>query len=521
MSFKFPNHVLDNCAIKTASIAGLVALLLGLVLAVALWLPVTFVDDTVFSGPAIKFAKTGHLTSFLLDVRQLEELQSTSKPFWYPPIFFYALGWWLTAFGCSTSSALCFFATLAAVTTFGFSLTLSRFGCAPYWCLGSALVAWTTFYAATTYGLRPEPLGLALLFVGLALIPSSRNFSQLAGFFFCALSILTAPRLAPWVAAYGGLATVAILTRQDVSRAAPWLLLSCSAIVGVGCAALVFLISIDFDWPAFSNVFFSHLALRTPTFSDGWFVVSLFITQGFGPLNWFGVLVVLLSGCLIATVFGFWKDITPLVLTSSLGAVIALRSGGCEYGLAAIFLYLTTLGLWGLVPSSRRINRWRNCAFAASVLLAGVPLLVTSAAFFKSGYFQRESWASYREIKQVVAARSWAAVWIDEFTLRYVFDFDPPLSAHGSFFNPTLLHDSYPPKDEETIYVLSQQELVRMGMFSDLIGRSDRADRFAGTVLSGWRLFVGSEPQIALITHHGIVWSRTLRHIPSGAQEAK
>ena len=283
---------------------------------------------------------------------------------------------------------------------------------------------------------------------------------------------------------------------------------------------LVFLFSIGFDWPAFSNVFFSHLALQTPAFSEGWFVGSLFITQGFGPLNWFGVLVVLLSGCLIAVVFSFWKDITPLMLASSLGAVMALRSGGYEYGLAAIFLYFATLGLWGVVPSSRKINRLRNWAFAACVLVAGVPLLVTSAAFFKSGYFQRDSWASYREIKQLVAARSWTTVWIDEFTFRYVFDFDPPLSAHGAFFNPALLHNSYPPKDEETIYVLSQQELVRMGMFP-LIGQSDMADEFAGTILSGWRLFFGSEPQIALITQHGIVWSRTLGHVPSGAQEAK
>src|SRR5262249_44767339 len=194
-----PNVAFKKEAIENAIIAGLVALMLGLAMAVFLWMPSSFYDDGFFSGPAIRFAQTGEMKTFLF----YTNIYIADLPFWYPPIYFYVLGYWFTAFGCSTVSALCFYAAIAALCCIGVSLSLSRLGCSPFWCFASALFSWTVFYAGSYSGLRPEPLAWALLLIGLAFIPSRVGTLQCAGFVLGGLAIIASPRVAGWAVAFG------------------------------------------------------------------------------------------------------------------------------------------------------------------------------------------------------------------------------------------------------------------------------------------------------------------------------
>lgn len=485
MSAIFPNFSLSRAALKTACTVALLTLFLGLVLAVVFWMPGAMYDDTFFSGPAIQFARTGQMTSFLFDWDPLQHY--TDRPFWYPPIFFYVFGSWLRLFGCSTASALCFYATLAAVSSAGFSLMLSRFDCPPYWCFASSIISWTTFYSATLYGLRPEPLALAFLFMGLPLIASCRTLLQCAGFCFSGLAIFTAPRTGAWVLAFGGLAVIGALSSRHTVR--QMLLVSRNAIIGVLGGFLIFLFSIDFNWSAFSQKFFATLALKSPSFASGFELGLHFFVNGFAKLNWLGVLTLLLSGVIASVATGPRLAILPLTLTYLLGIILALGTGAIG---TVIFLYLATLGIWGIQCSSSSLAIARRLIIIACALFAFIPLIINAAAFYESRFNEPDKWTHYRKIAAEVESRSWREVWIDHFSLRYVFDFKPPSSARAATLHLRELAENPVPQDNQTSYVLSRSVLFEAapGKFTDQPGMK----------IMGRTFLIRSGPEIVLIT---------------------
>jgi hypothetical protein len=412
------NHDLNSKAIIVAAIACLVALVLGIAMAVVLWLPAAYFDDQAFCGPAIYFAATGEMKSFLFDFGWAAKI--TDKPFWYTPIHFYALGYWLKIFGISTASALCYYATAAAVSAAGVSLMLARFGCTPLWCLGGALLSWTTFYSAMQYSLRPEPLGLAFLLIGLPLIPSSRCVLQSVSFFLVSLAVITAPRLAVWAAPFMVLFALPILSDlRSVAR---------NATIGLALALIVFSISIGFDFKSFFDVFLHHAVLRTHRLLIAHKIFIRLMTTGWAKVTWLGVLVVLMIGALASWCFGYWRVAWPLLLAFACGFFVS-NVNGAEASATVLFIYIVAMAVWGGPQSGPNSFSLRIAAFSAAGLCAGIPLIAISTMFFNARYNDPDLWAGYRAIRKIVKAERPPSIMIDEASLRFVFDMDPPLTA--------------------------------------------------------------------------------------------
>jgi hypothetical protein len=482
----FPNVALDAAAIKTAAIVAFVTLVLGLAMAIGLWMPGALYDDAYFSGPAIWFATTGEMKNFLLDMDAIPKI--SDLPLFYTPIYFYVLGYWFALFGCSTVSALCFYATLAAASSAGVSLSLSRLGCSPLWCLGSAMISWTTFYAATVYGLRPEPLALAFLLVGLPLIPSSRSLLQCTGFLLSGLGCITAPRVAGWAVAFGGLFVIGPLDRpRTVAR---------NAVIGGGLALLLLVWSIRLELTAFYKTFTATAALRSPSIQSSFEIVLDFMTNGFGKLNWLGVTVVLALGAIASLLLGSWRATCPLLSTFGLGCFFALLTGGYA---TVIFIYIVAMGLWGMLRTVPNATYLRQMMLATCAILAGIPLIIVSASFFKARYQDPELWVDYRKIESAVSNHQWREVWIDHFSLRYVFDMKPPLTARLANSHLAELAKDQVPQDPETSFVLSEAILQKAAptKFPDQPGI-----RVFGRVFK-----IYARPQIHLITHEGVIIS--------------
>ena len=483
---------LDASAIRTAAIVALVTFTLGLALAIGLWMPGAVHTDPFFIGPAIHFATTGEMKNFLFDWDVLPKI--SDRPFWYTPINFYALGYWLTAFGCSTVSALCFYATAAAASSVGVSLTLSRLGCSSLWCFGSAIVSWTSFYAATRYGLRPEPLALAFLLIGLPLIPSSLNVPQCTGFFLIGLGVITAPRLTGWAVAFAGLFVIGVLDRfRTVAR---------NAVIGGILALLLFSLSIGFEFAAFYKVFSAHAALRIQPLNSAQRIILDSMISGFGKFNWLGIGIVMLLGAAASLLLGYWRSVGPLLITFVLGYIFSLFTGGYR---TVLFIYVAAMGVWGMsgpVPSAALLRR---LMLAICVVLAGIPLLVVSASFYKGGYQSPELWVNYRNIESEVRNHQWREIWLDTFSLRYVFDMKPPQTARSTAAMPLrlpkLAYDQVP-RDPDISFVVSQRLLH--ALMPDKF-----RDRSAVRVF-GRGFYIDAQPEIYFISRDRVM-------TPSGA----
>lgn len=479
-----PNAPLSREAAMAAAAAGALALALGLALAIGLWMPGVGYDDGYFSGPAIRFALTGEMRSFLLDDDAV--LAGNGPPFWYPPLFFYAFGAWLMAFGCSTASALSFCAATAAAAASGMSLALARFACSPRWCFAGALIGWSTFYTAAAYSFRPEQLALALLLMGLPLIPSCSRVLQCLGFVLGGLGLIVAPRVAGWGVVFGLLFVVA--ARGD-KRA-----LARSIVIGAAIVALVFAASVRFDVAGFLRAFSAHAGMRWPPLDAALWNFGNFLTTGFGKLTWSGMLLVLVAGTAASLALGRARAVAPLVATFCAALLLALLTGG--YGVV-IFIYLTALALWGMpgaLPPSRPM---RGAVLAVCVVLAGLPLAVTAALFAIGRHQSPEMWAGYRAIAAAVEAKAWRTVWIDHFSLRYVFDMRPPPTARAFESHGTRLANEGRPRDADTVFVVSQTVL-----------HAGAPARFADQTpirAFGRSFMIYARPQIHLITQDSVL----------------
>ncbi|MBI2716846.1 MAG: hypothetical protein HYX37_20720 [Rhizobiales bacterium] len=488
----FPNIALDAAAIRTAAIVALVTFALGLALAIGLWMPGAVHTDPFFIGPAIRFATTGEMKNFLFDWDALPNIGD--RPFWYTPINFYALGYWLTAFGCSTVSVLCFYATAAAVSSAGVSLMLSRLGCSPLWCFGGAIVSWTSFYAATRYGLRPEPLALAFFFIGLPLIPSSRNVLQCTGFFLIGLGVITAPRLTGWAVAFAGLFVIGVLDRvRTVAR---------NVAVGGVLALLLFSLSIGFEFAAFYEVFSAHAALRTRPPYNSQMLLMASMTSGFGKFNWLGVGIVLLLGAAASLLLGYWRSVGPLLITFVLGYILSLFTGG--YG-TVLFIYVAAMGVWGMSGPAPSAAPWRRLMLAICVVLVGAPLIVVATSYFQAAYRSPELWANYRNIESEVRSHQWREVWLDTFSLRYVFDMKPPDTARSTAAMPLRLPKlayEQVPSDPDISFVVSQRLLHAL--------MPDKFPDRPAVRVFGREFYINARPEIYFISRDRVI-------TPSGA----
>lgn len=486
----FPIARLDRRAVMTATAVGLVTLALGLAMAIGLRMPGAGDSDVFFVGPAVRFATTGEMKTFLLEWKALPSI--TEEPFWYVPIYFYALGYWFAVFGISTVSALCFYATLAAASSTGISLMLWRFDCPPRWCFASSLLCWTSFYASARFGFRPESLALAFLLAGLPLLPSSRAIGQSAGFLLVALAMITAPRMTGWCVSWAGL--FAAMPILDGNRAI-WR----NAALGGAVAFALFAFSIHFAFATFYSLFSAHADIRVPSVFEHilhrpkWSFGNVFYGGDFARYNREGIAFVAGLAAIASIPLAYWRTATPLLVTSVIGYFLSVVTGDSR---TIIFIYVAALGLWGITHRVRSAAVYRRLALAACIVLCGVPFLVTSLCYFKAVYRSPEIWADYQKIRDALSAEQCREMWIDSLALRYIFDMNPPTTARASL-NQSLRDEMRTISDPHFCYLYSASNL------RDLV--PGMVPAFQGRKIFERTFYVEAAPPIYLVTHKGVL----------------
>jgi hypothetical protein len=88
----------------------------------------------------------------------------------------------------------------------------------------------------------------------------------------------------------------------------------------------------------------------------------------------------------------------------------------------------------------------------------GIPLAIIAIGFFSIQHQHPEQWSGYRKIESAVSDHQWQNVWIDSFSLRYIFDMRPPLTAKSNLPSFELKRE-LARRDPDTIFLLSAQTL--------------------------------------------------------------
>ena len=416
-----------------------------------LWMldfPKPMVDDLMMCGAGLNLAGGGDFSNPLI-VRQ----QMPGHFFFvYPPVHPHTVAGWVKVFGISTASLTAFQLMTYLATAIATVMLLRRHQ-APTW------LEWVTplgvSFAFLPIGLRPEPLAVALIMAGFALVDgySKRKIACLIGFLLLGLGTATAPRTAPFGVVLLALAIYGLWRDSDATGVQRWTLWA-FALGGLLTAALIFLWLIDFRLGEFIAVFRFHAHHAVAGDKLMWlvrFLLTLGVTQR-------PILVVLL-------VLALWSlrhsvdDLARigLCLTCALPCVALMGALGCGT------IWFAVLGVLLLTVSVVRHTAARSArivllSLACAVLVVGNGKDLVSIVGIISGGIQSD--ASNRG--EVVALRPTREhpLLIDAWVARYVFDYRlPPGCIDWTFSAPF-------PSSMEGVIVIRPGDIYLLGWYS-------------------------------------------------------
>jgi len=227
----------------------------ALVFFLALWLldfPKPMVDDLFYCGAGLNLAQGGELSNPLLARQEFPgDLYLI-----YPPLHSYAIGSWMKCFGVNAASLTGFQALMYFVVAAATILILRKYD-AP------ALLEWLVPLGVATaflpVGLRPEPLSVALIMSGFAVIELGKKWipAVLVGYFLMFMGGSAAPRMTPFAAALVLFATCQVCRERIGKGCRAWvpLLIAATALAG---AVLVLSIQIQFRVREFIDAIHLH-----------------------------------------------------------------------------------------------------------------------------------------------------------------------------------------------------------------------------------------------------------------------
>lgn len=213
-------------------------------------------DDLFYLGAGLNLAQRADLSNPLLARQEFP----SHFFFVYPPIHAYAMAGWLKIFGISARSVTAFPIAMCLVTALATIALLRRYG-APCWL--EWLVPFGVAIALLPSGLRTEPLAIALIMAGFAVLEYAQGRAPclFLGFFLLFLGALAAPRIAPLAAALGGFSCYQIWKESRAAGRTRWdfWLIAFASLALVG---LIFLVMIHFRVGEFLATFHYHASGR-------------------------------------------------------------------------------------------------------------------------------------------------------------------------------------------------------------------------------------------------------------------
>lgn len=464
----------DKRSVASAAILWLLLWVLGF--------PASHHDDAFFSGTAIHVARHGELANpWLADWIGHIPGANIAPFFLHPPFQPRAFGAWLYFLGINTASVTGFacFCGFLGTTALGLLLHRSR---VPRFASLLAMLAFAAFIA--TRGLRPEGMGCALLLLGMALVPGRSSLLSGLGIGL----LLSAPLCHSFLGIFALPALlVGLWVKYQRDNQALHRLLFPGMIAGLIVSAL-FLWAIRGEWQAFWHAFFGHAEFVRPGSETRWpaFRDELLL----GQEKWLHLAVIGLTAAL--AIWKFRQEPKSTARALPIAAILAgvLLAGYFLYAqfLVAFLILGCALGSICLATNqSPRAVRVLSC-LPALFLVAWIGLQQTIQQLANS-----KAPAPKVELQNWLAAQGEIALGLDAYTLRHVFDYNPPGEIHlldwngapGSsprWYDPAALAD----RDAWVANPLILPELLHLDMprpMLTIFGRSLRSVRPKTAVL--------------------------------------
>ncbi len=354
--------------------------------------PFPNVDDCPYVGPALSLANGHGLTNPLL---------GQQGPFYYyPPIYFYLLAGWLKLWGISAASVVLYYGIACWLTT---------------WCVirtfqitGLETTGWLTVLALVVYftcvGLRPDVTSLLFLSLSLRCGISPRPRLRTLSPTLAILSIATLPgslALAlPWL-------IYLLKTDRKLWRA--------SVIGGLGVAALVLLLVHGQGWELWEGLQANSHLSRDHQLS--WIAANWDKPQGLIK-SAFPVLVCALFVGVCARTRGLlWIDLL-FILGTVLGLYASTMSISGQRSLAVV----TVVGAAYYLETGKPARPWKQILILAIV---GVLVGAEPRHLLQGITTEKPSPQQAAQLRTEAEHLHPSRLIIDEWSLRYVFDFQP------------------------------------------------------------------------------------------------
>jgi MFS family permease len=287
------------------------------------------------------------------------------------------------------------------------------------------------------YGLRPEPLAVALIMCGLVLCEFQRRrlMPLFAGFFLLALGTAAAPRTAPFGAAFFLLAAIRAFrtgSREGGHRRAFAVL--AAGLGGLLVAALLFLWLLDFRLLEFLKDFRMH---SQRVAHSRWYLVGVFFSRYLGITQW---PTFLLFGVLLGVYARPpWRLLNLTAVIVAAGFVALALIGGLGDG-NLWFAVFALLALAAEVAANLQTKagqgKWVLPALVIGALsVANIKTLLNIAGIV-AGTISRQPGQLRTEALSLRPLPN-RPVLVDESVARYVFDYRlPPGTVYWPFAAP-------------------------------------------------------------------------------------
>ncbi|MGB8356669.1 MAG: hypothetical protein WCD79_22415 [Chthoniobacteraceae bacterium] len=381
-----------------------------------LWLldfPKPFIDDLFYCGAGLNLAAGGDLSNPLLERHHFPGHYF----FAYPPIHSYAIAGWMKLFGISARSLTGFQILMYLATALATISILRRYK-SPAWL--SFLVPLGVTASFLPFGLRPEPLSVALTMTGFAIIEC--GYSRIVPAFFAFLLMFLGGGTAPRLTLFSGvLVLIAGFRAWQKATGTGWKRWSfcLSALGAIFITFFIFLYLINFRLGEFWAMFHLHASYNVSgsriLLLKRFFFEILGVTQL--PMFFLAALLLFFVGL---------KSRNELFyggLLVASGFVLTALIGGIGIG-ATWYVFLIILCLAVSVSGNVTGNKIFLPATLSLVMLLANSKSLLNAAGVLSGEIQEDHVGQAAAIH--LRPTTDHPVLVDKAVARYVFDYKIP-----------------------------------------------------------------------------------------------
>jgi hypothetical protein len=375
-----------------------------------LWLldfPKPMIDDLFYTGAATHLAQGGDFSNPYL----VNYFPGQHFYFCYPPVHSYALAGWLKIFGVNAAAMTAFQVLMYFLMTAAVVAILHQ-NEAPAW-LGF-LVPLIAADAFIGYGLRTEPLAVALSWTGFAIIEcgARRAPAVFLALFLMFLAGATAPRIVFFDVGLISVVGWRLWESPGSEKRSLWQFII-AAVAALGLAVFIFLLMIHFRVAEFWAEFHEHSQM-----------VKINNGVHMGPMQ----LVLIFVGAIMAIFAWRYRSDRLIQICIALGAAFCLafptRTIGGGLGSWNALLLILFLSATVIKKAPRAVGVVLPLALGALLVWRDLPTIAEAYGIL-SGHIEADRGNQY-ETARTLTSTPEHQIFLDSAVARYCFDYRTP-----------------------------------------------------------------------------------------------